>query len=75
MTMRPTRADILNVVLAAPHGLTSAELAVRLGCSPYHVSTIVSKLASYGEIAKELIPGNRQSFRWKRKSAALAAAE
>jgi len=66
--MRPTRAQILAAVIAAPLGLTTRELADALDCSSLHVSATVSKLAAYALIDRELIAGSRQSFRWKRKA-------
>jgi len=66
--MRPTRAEVLATVIASPTGLTTRELAAQLGCPISQVNTTVSKLASYLLIDREPIPGNRQSFRWKRKA-------
>jgi DNA-binding transcriptional regulator GbsR (MarR family) len=66
--VRPTRAEVLAAVLASTGGLTTREIAAQLGCPMSQVSTTVSKLAAYFLIDREPIPGNRQSFRWKRKA-------
>lgn len=63
--MRPTRAQVLAAVLAAPLGLTTYDLAMKLGSTANQVSGIVSKLAAYGNITSVPIPGNRQALRWK----------
>lgn len=67
--MRPTRAQVLAAVIAAgPAGLTSADLSKQFdGYNRGTLSTIVSKLAAYGQIDKELMPASRQQYIWRAK--------
>jgi DNA-binding IclR family transcriptional regulator len=55
--MNATRAEILQAINNEPAGITSAALAQKLGAPAYNVSSVLSKLAAYGEIRKG--PGTR----------------
>ncbi len=68
--MNATRAQILEAVNNEPHGITSAQLARKLGATAYNVSGILSKLAAYGLIVKgeSLRQGRRNNgCLWKPK--------
>lgn len=64
------KQNILHLLLAAPEGLTSVEVAAKLGASPRDVGGRLSKLAAYGEIEKlkHLLPSGKTKWRlnWKR---------
>jgi hypothetical protein len=53
--MRPSRVDILAAVLAAPSGITTRQLAVKLATVPHQIRPNLSKLAAYGHISKTVI--------------------
>jgi Mn-dependent DtxR family transcriptional regulator len=51
--MTPTRDEILAAVNAEPVGITSADLARKLGSTAYSVSGTLSKLCAYGLIDRQ----------------------
>lgn len=59
--------DVLRVLRFAPDGLTSREVADRLGLPKDKVSLRLSKMASYGHIDREYrrgpLPGVRRGHR------------
>jgi len=72
--MSPTKAEILAAVNASPNGITTAELADKLGGTRYSISGTVSKLATYGFIDKVERGGTRTCYTWKPKTKNVAAA-
>lgn len=47
---------ILGILRANPEGVTTAEMAMRLGRSRETISSRLSKLALYGKIDREILP-------------------
>lgn len=75
--MSPTKAEILAAVNASPEGVTSAQLAARLGGTTYNVSGTLSKLAAYGMIDAEVRgpKGTGKVYNiWKPRAAKAAVA-
>jgi predicted transcriptional regulator len=64
--MTPTRDEILAAINAETYGITSAELARKLGGTAYNVSSTLSKLAAYGLIDRERI-GCNGAYLWRCK--------
>lgn len=51
--MKPNFPDrVIDLLQAAPDGLTSRDIAVRLGATAGNISSRLSKLAAYGVIGK-----------------------
>jgi predicted transcriptional regulator len=50
--MRKCREHIIEMLRGCPNGLTTREVAERLGETPGNISSKLSKLAAYGIIAK-----------------------
>jgi DNA-binding IclR family transcriptional regulator len=67
--MFPTHAQILQIVNAAPAGLTTRQIAEKLDMAVPTVSGVVSKLAAYGHIAKEPLAGRCKTYLWKPRQA------
>lgn len=60
--------DVLRVLRFAPQGMTTAEVAARLGSEPGTVSGRLSKLALYGQIDREYERvDNSRRCRWRMK--------
>jgi hypothetical protein len=59
------RQNILQLMQAAPEGLTTVELAAGLGASCRDVGGRLSKLAAYGEIEKLERPFPSAKTKWR----------
>lgn len=67
--MSVTKQQILQLLRAAPEGLSSNELAARLGAASYDARARLSKLAAYGEIEKINNPSPPGKTKWRLKHA------
>ena len=54
---------IIEMLRASPNGLTSNDLAARLGTSAGNLSSRLSKLAAYGIVGKARRPPDRNGSR------------
>jgi DNA-binding transcriptional regulator GbsR (MarR family) len=54
---------IIEMLRASPNGLTSSEIAMRLGTSAGNLSSRLSKLAAYGIVGKARRPLDRNDSR------------
>jgi DNA-binding transcriptional regulator GbsR (MarR family) len=54
---------IIELLRASPNGLTSSDIAVRLGTTAGNLSSRLSKLAAYGIIGKACRPLDRNGSR------------
>jgi hypothetical protein len=65
--MSITKQQILQLLHAAPEGLTANEISARLGADSYHAGARLSKLTAYGEIEKFKNPSPSGKARWRLK--------
>ena len=65
--MSITTQQILEVLRAAPEGLTAKEVSAKLGASSYDAGGRLSKLAAYGEIEKMNNPSPSGKTKWRLK--------
>ena len=62
-----TTQQILEVLRAAPEGLTAKEVSTKLGAVSYDAGGRLSKLAAYGEIEKIKNPSPSGKTKWRLK--------
>jgi predicted ArsR family transcriptional regulator len=60
-----TKLHILQLLRAAPDGLTSDEIAAALGVNPHQLSGRLSKLTAYGELDKYRNPASSGKAVWR----------
>ena len=69
--MSITTQQILEVLRAAPEGLTANEVSAMLGAASYNAGGRLGKLAAYGEIEKMGTPSPSGKSKWRLKRAHL----
>lgn len=67
--MSITTQQILEVLRAAPEGLTAKEVATKLGAASHEAGGRLSKLAAYGKIEKLKGPPISGKTKWRLKPA------
>jgi hypothetical protein len=67
--MSITTKQILEVLRAAPEGLTAKEVSARLNADSYDPGGRLSKLAAYGEIEKITTASPSGTTKWRLKQA------
>jgi hypothetical protein len=67
LEMSITIQQILEVLRAAPEGLTAKEVSAKLGAASYDAGGRLSKLTAYGEIEKIRTPSPSGKSRWRLK--------
>ena len=67
--MSITTQQILEVLRAAPEGLTAKEVSAKLGAASYDAGGRLSKLAAYGTIEKMKSPSPSGKTKWRLRPA------